>query len=69
VVGDIEVKHLASSVRKQDKNVQDFKVDGGTTKKSMATKSVIWFARNDFQVGEGDFGCFTRYFSTVDFAT
>jgi hypothetical protein len=28
----------------------------------MATKSVIWFAKNDFHVGDGDLGCLTRYF-------
>ena len=41
----------------------------GTTKKSMATKSLTWLCRNAFHVGDGDRRGRTRYVSTVDFAT
>jgi len=41
----------------------------GTMRKSIDTRSLIWFVRNDFRVGEGAFPDRTRYLSTVDFAT
>ena len=39
----------------------------GTTKKSMLTRSLVWFSRNDRHVYEGGFRRLTMYFSTVDF--
>src|SRR5450631_2329558 len=36
--------------------------------KSIDTRSLIWFFRNVFHVGEGAFLDRTRYLSTVDFA-
>jgi len=41
----------------------------GTVKKSMDIKSLTWFVRNAFHVGEGAWRERTRYFSTVDLAT
>ena len=41
----------------------------GTMQKSIDTKSLTWFFRNAFHVGEGAFPDRTRYLSTVDFAT
>ena len=41
----------------------------GTTKKSMETRLGTWFARNARHVGDAGWGRFTRYRSTVDFAT
>ena len=39
------------------------------TKKSMETKSLTWFFRNDLNVGDGGLRGRAMYFPTVDFAT
>ena len=41
----------------------------GTVKKSRATSSVRWFLKKARQAGDGGRRGWTRYFSTVDFAT
>jgi hypothetical protein len=38
----------------------------GTTKESIATKSLVWFFIKARQVGEGGLRLRTMYFSTVD---
>ena len=41
----------------------------GTTKKSRAIKSLTWFCRKVYHVGDGGLGGRRRYFSTIDLVT